>query len=111
LLFGVSFHADKASTIGRAALERVKANPRQRLVGITSPGPRVPRQGTQLFRGAQEVGYVCSGAPSPTLGTNVASAYVKLGSDAPGTALELDFRGKRQPCVTQELPFFSRTRK
>ena len=28
-----------------------------------------------------------------------------------GLELELDFRGKRQPCRVQELPFFSRTRK
>jgi aminomethyltransferase len=111
LAFGVSFHADKAATIGRAALEKIQANPRQRLVGITTPGPRVPRQGAQLFRGDEAVGYVCSGAPSPTLNTNIASAYVRLGADRPGTELELDFRGKRQPARTVALPFFSRTRK
>jgi glycine cleavage system T protein (aminomethyltransferase) len=110
LAFGVSFHADKAGTIGRAALEAVQRAPRRRLVGLTTPGPRVPRQGAPLFRGAEEVGTVCSGAPSPTLQTNIASAYVRQGLDVAGTELELDFRGKRQPCTLRELPFYSRTR-
>jgi aminomethyltransferase len=114
LEFGVSFHADKADTIGRAALERFRAEPRRRLVGLVTGGPRVPRQGTPVFHGEQQVGTVCSGAPSPTLDTNIATAYLELASGVatdPGTVLALDFRGKRQPCTLHALPFFSRTRK
>ena len=111
LSFGVSFREEKGEWIGRAALERVKAAPTRRLVGLTTPGPRVPRQGTPVFDGAEQVGSVCSGAPSPTLETNIASAYVALGHDDAGRTLELDFRGKRQACTVQELPFYSRTRK
>ena len=111
LNFGVSFAPEKKDTIGRAALERVLAAPRRKLVGLTTPGPRVPRQGTDVYRGAVAIGQVASGAPSPTLGTNIASAYVTLDAAGVGTELELDFRGKRQPCRVQELPFFSRTRK
>lgn len=109
--FGVSFKEEKGDWLGRDALAKVKAAPRKRLVGIASDGPRVPRQGQKLFAGDSEVGYVCSGAPSPTLNTNIASAYVALERGAPGTALEVDFKGKRQPCTVRELPFFSRTRK
>jgi aminomethyltransferase len=110
LKFGVSFHADKANTIGRAALEHFRDHPRRRLVGLTTTGPRVPRQGTPIFDGDEEVGSVCSGAPSPTLDTHIATGYVKLGHDQAGAQLELDFRGKRQPGELRELPFFSRTR-
>ncbi len=109
--FGVSFAPEKGDWIGRAALEKVKANKKHRLVGITSDGPRVPRQGAPLFKGAEQVGYVCSGAPSPTIHKNIASAYVDLGLDRAGVELEIDFKGKRQACTVQELPFFSRTRK
>jgi aminomethyltransferase len=111
LHFGVSMAPEKAGTLGRAALERVAAAPRRRLVGLTTPGPRVPRQGTEVYLGAEKVGAVCSGAPSPTLSTNIASAYVALPHAVAGLELELDFRGKRQACRVQELPFFSRTRK
>jgi aminomethyltransferase len=109
--FGISFKDEKGDWIGRSALAAVKAAPRQRLIGLVTDGPRVPRQGHKLFSGAQEVGYVCSGAPSPTLGVNIASAYVALSHAQPGAQLEIDFKGKRQPCQLRDLPFFSRTRK
>lgn len=109
--FGVSFRPEKGDWIGREALLAVQASPHKRLVGITSEGPRVPRQGQRLFAGESDIGYVCSGAPSPALGLNIASAYVALGYERPGTALDVDFKGKRQPCVVREMPFFSRTRK
>ncbi len=110
LEFGVSFDPLKGDWIGRAALLALQASPRRRLVGLQSPGPRVPRQGAALLRGGRVVGEVCSGALSPTLETNIASAYVELGSAEPGTQLELDFRGKPQPAVVRGLPFYSRTR-
>ncbi len=111
LSFGVSFREDKGDWIGRTALIAAREHPRRRLIGLTTSGPRVPRQGQALYSGAEQAGEVCSGAPSPTLGTNIATAYVRAGLDQPGRRLELDFRGKRQPCVLQELPFFSRTRR
>jgi aminomethyltransferase len=109
--FGVSFREEKGDWIGREALLAAKAAPTRRLVGLTTPGPRVPRQGHALYDGQEQVGEVCSGAPSPTLGTNIATAYVRTGLDQAGRTLELDFRGKRQACTLQELPFYSRTRK
>ncbi|MFN0008825.1 MAG: glycine cleavage system aminomethyltransferase GcvT [Planctomycetota bacterium] len=109
--FGVSFHPEKGDWIGRAALERVKAKPTRQLVGITSDGPRVPRQGYKLFQGGRELGAVCSGSPSPTLGTNIGTAYVPLDSGQPGDPVELDIKGKRQAARFRALPFFSRTRK
>jgi len=110
LAFGVSFRKSKGDWIGREALLRIKKNPTRRLVGLTTPGPRIPRQGASLLEGERTVGVVCSGAKSPTLDSNIATANVRLGLDEPGTALEIDFRGKRQACVLVELPFFSRTR-
>jgi aminomethyltransferase len=111
LAFGVSFAPEKADTIGRAALERISKAPRRRLVGLTTDGPRVPRQGHALLHGDEVVGEVCSGTVSPTVGKNIASAYLRLGLDVPGTEVELDLRGKRQTCRVQELPFYSRTRR
>ena len=111
LSFGVSFAEDKGDWIGRAALQAVKETPRRRLLGMTTPGPRVPRQGYALFSGDEQVGYVVSGSVSPTIDTNIASVYVNIGFDSDGRELEMDIRGKRQACRIQELPFYSRTRK
>jgi aminomethyltransferase len=109
--FGIVLDDAKGDFVGRAALERLRAHPTRRLVGLTTPGPRVPRQGHPVLKGGDEVGHVCSGSVSPTLGTNIATAYVRLGADAEGTELALDVRGKRQPCTVHALPFYSRTRK
>ncbi len=109
--FAVRFDEGKGDWIGRDALRALGERPTRRLVGITTEGPRVPRQGYELLAGDEVVGEVCSGAVSPTLGTNIGSAYVRLGHDAPDTELELSIRGKRQPCRVRELPFYSRTRK
>lgn len=111
LKFAVSFKEEKGDYIGRAALKAVHEAPKQRLVGIRTDGKRVPRQGHELYLGDEQVGYVCSGSVSPTIDSNIGSAYVRIGHDAAGTELEIDFRGKRQTCTVQDLPFYSRTRK
>ena len=111
LNFAVSFKEEKGDWIGRAALQAVKANPGRALVGLTTAGKRVPRQGYALFDGEREVGAICSGAVSPTLNTNIATAYLPLELAEPGQAIDMDLRGKRQACEVVKLPFFSRTRK
>jgi aminomethyltransferase len=109
--FALALTKEKGDFVGRAGLEALGRSRRARLVGITSAGPRVPRQGLQLFHGGELAGEVVSGGVSPTLGTNIGSAFVRLGLDREGTELELDVRGKRQPARVRELPFYSRTRK
>lgn len=109
--FAISFKEEKGDWIGRAALEAVAAAPTRKLVGIRTDGKRVPRQGYALLDGDSEVGVVCSGAVSPTLDTNIGTAYVPVGLAEPGQRLDMDIRGKRQPVEVQALPFYSRTRK
>jgi aminomethyltransferase len=109
--FALALTREKGDFVGRAGLEALGQERRARLVGITTAGPRVPRQGLELFWGGERVGQVASGGVSPTLGTNIGSAYVRLGLDKEGQELELDVRGKRQSAHVRELPFYSRTRK
>jgi aminomethyltransferase len=109
--FGVSFAPEKGDWIGRAALEKIQKNAKRHLVGIKSAGPRVPRQGYKIFQGANEIGSVCSGSPSPTLDTNIGTVYVPIGIGKPGEKCQIDIKGKRQDAEFCALPFFSRTRK
>lgn len=111
LNFGVSFKEEKGDWIGREALAKIKESPVRKLVGIKTDGKRVPRQGYPLFHGDEEVGAVCSGAVSPTLDTNIGSAYLPMALAEPGQTIDMDIRGKRQSCIVCELPFYSRTRK
>ena len=109
--FALALTREKGDFIGRTGLEALGTQRRARLVGITTDGPRVPRQGLELFHGGERAGHVASGGVSPTLGTNIGSAFVRLGLDREGVELDLDVRGKRQPARVRELPFYSRTRK
>ncbi len=97
---------------GRAAIEAVlRDGPRRRLAGFTTESARVPRQGYALcLPGGRQVGTVCSGSPSPTLNTNIGTAYVQTGHHEPGTVLEMDIRGQRHPVRLVPLPFYKRAR-
>jgi aminomethyltransferase len=98
--------------IGRQALERVQAHggTGRHLVGLTTTSRRVPRQGYPLFDGDSQVGAICSGGASPTLGTNIATAYVRDAYAAPGTQLEFAVRDAREPASVVALPFYKRPR-
>ena len=109
--FAISFAEEKGDWIGKQALLDVRARPQRALVALTTAGKRVPRQGYPLFQGERQVGEVVSGAVSPTLETNIGTAYVPIDLSVPGTELEMEIRGKRQEVTLRELPFYSRTRK
>ncbi|MBP8298799.1 MAG: glycine cleavage system aminomethyltransferase GcvT [Planctomycetes bacterium] len=97
---------------GKAALEQVlaKGGTGRKLVGLTSTSKRCPRQGYPLVHAGQQVGHVCSGNISPTLDTNIATAYVRTDLATPGTQLEFLVRDKAEPCVIAALPFYKRQR-
>ncbi len=98
---------------GRAALEAaIAAGPQRRLVGFTTAGKRVPRQGYTLHLpgddGGAAIGTVCSGSPSPTLDTIIGTGYVRSELAEAGRTLAMDIRGKRQDVTLVEMPFFKR---
>ena len=99
--------------VGRDALAaRAHATPSRVLVGLVGLGRRAARHGypvlTSTEAGAATVGHVTSGAPSPTLGTPIAMAYVTPEVSAPGTDLAVDVRGRAEPVRVVELPFYRR---
>jgi aminomethyltransferase len=98
---------DKPSDfVGRAALaERAAEGPRRTLIGLVARSRRVPRHGYAVLSGSAEAGVVTSGAPSPTLGTPIAMAYVATGATGP---FGIDVRGKTEPADLTELPFYDR---
>lgn len=106
--FAVKFAHDFT---GRAALEQiVERGVERKLVGLTTPSRRVPRQGYELFAGDRSLGTVCSGGASPTLDTNIATAYVAADAAEPGTSIEFAVRDKREPATLTALPFYKRPR-
>lgn len=94
--------------IGSDAVRQVKQEgPPRRLRGFTVEGRRVAREGMTVYAGDEAVGTTTSGAPSPTLGRNIAMAYVasNVADDVP---LEVDIRGTRVPLAPHSVPFYER---
>ncbi len=74
-------------------------------VGLSLAGRQAAREGAEVYAGAEKVGVLTSGGFSPTLGHPIAMAYVNRAQAAPGTALEIDVRGKRLPATVVPMPF------
>jgi glycine cleavage system T protein (aminomethyltransferase) len=103
--------------VGRAALAaRAQAGPQRVLVGLTSGSRRVPRHGYPVLWDGQPCGTVTSGAPSPTLGTPIAMAYLDpdtaqlAAEDTTAARLAVDIRGSAEPARITSLPFYRRPR-
>jgi aminomethyltransferase len=64
------------------------------------------REGAAIVDGGgAAIGRVTSGTIGPTVGRPIALAYVPASLAAPGTPLDVDLRGKRQPMQVAPLPF------
>ena len=86
-------------------LRELAAGPRRKWVGLTLDGRQAAREDAKVFAKNEQVGVVTSGAFSPTLERPIATAYVAAAHTAPGTALEIEVRGKRLSAVVTALPF------
>jgi aminomethyltransferase len=91
--------------IGSDALREVE--PEQTLVPFAFTGPGIPRQGNPVNAPHGE-GVVTSGSLSPCVGTGIGMAYVPLQDREPGTAIEVDVRGKLRPAEVRRRPLYER---
>jgi len=104
---------EKGDFVGRAALERAKAAGLTRtLVGIEMIDRGIARDEYYCCNEAGErIGVVTSGSPSPTLGKNIALAYVLPPYSAIGTTLFVDIRGQKCKAQVVPIPFYKRPKK
>ncbi|MBT2552237.1 glycine cleavage system aminomethyltransferase GcvT [Arthrobacter sp. ISL-5] len=101
--------------VGKAALAAKKeagagSTSGRKLVGLKGLGRRAGRGHYPVLKDGNVVGEVTSGQPSPTLGYPVAMAYVDVEYTEPGTALDIDLRGKTEPFEVVALPFYKRVK-
>ena len=94
---------------GKEALLRQRdGGLRRRLVGFTMQEKALPRHGYAILAGGRQIGTVTSGGYSPTLDRGIGMGYVPVEHEAPGTALEIDLRGRPSPAQVVPLPFYKR---
>ena len=104
---------EKGDFIGRGALERAKAAGVTRtLVGIEMIERGIARDEYCCCDEAGErIGVITSGSPSPTLGKNIALAYVPPPFSTIGTLLYVEIRGQKYKAQVVATPFYKRPKK
>ncbi len=104
---------EKGDFLGRAALEKARAAGLQRtLVGLEMVERGIARDGYRCFdEYGNAIGVVTSGSPSPTLGKNIALAYVPPPMSAVGTAVLVEIRTQKCKAQVVSTPFYKRIRK
>ena len=86
-------------------LAELAEGPIRKWVGLSLDGRQAAREGAEVFAGTEQVGVLTSGGFSPSLDRPIATAYVAAAHTAPGTALEIEVRGKRLSAAVTSLPF------
>ena len=100
---------NKGDFIGRDAVSQVKEQGiTRKLVGFEVEEKAIPRHGYECYQGGSKIGYVTSGAWSPSLDEGIGLAYLDKEFTQVGTKFELDVRGKRKPVRVVETPFYKR---
>jgi aminomethyltransferase len=96
----------KGDFVGRAAIERVRAEgPKRRLVGFEMVDRAVARHGYRLLHDGQPVGEVTSGSYGPSVDRYIGMGYVPAALAAVGTALAVDVRGQAPAARVVKTPF------
>ncbi|XP_065176201.1 aminomethyltransferase, mitochondrial-like [Sycon ciliatum] len=85
--------------------DQLKNKPSRQRVGFMSTGP-VARAGSDILDDSgSKIGHVTSGAPSPSLGKNIAMGYVASTHAAAGTAVKLQVRQRLVDSAVTKMPF------
>ncbi len=111
--FTVPLKSKADDFIGRAALERRKATPARKLVGLDVEGGIVPGPGDCVRVGKAQIGEITSAVKSPVLGKVIALARIDVTYSEPGTRIEvgqLDGQQKRLRAEVVRSPHFDPTK-
>ncbi len=107
--FTVPLKTQNDDFIGRTAIERRKAHPQRKLVGLEIAGGLVPSNGDCIRIGKAQVGEITSAVKSPVLGKVIALARMDVTHAEPGTEVEvgqLDGQQKRLAATVSAFPHF-----
>ncbi|MBI1841929.1 MAG: glycine cleavage system aminomethyltransferase GcvT [Verrucomicrobia bacterium] len=102
---------DKGEFIGRATLAEQKAHGTSRRcvafrMGEKTAPPRPQYPILDPSSGSARIGVVVSGTQSPSLNCGIGMGYAPPALSAPGTALEIEVRGRKWPATVVKKPIF-----
>lgn len=101
---------DKPEFVGRTQLAKQKAEGiPDKLVAFRMTGTAPPpRPHYPVVWNGEQVTEVASGTQSPSLGCGIGMAYLPIEAVKPGTAIEIEIRGKRFPAEVVKKPLYRR---
>ncbi|KAK7744877.1 Aminomethyltransferase, mitochondrial [Cytospora paraplurivora] len=96
-----------AEVISKQLVPRSKGGSgvQRRRIGLVVEGAPAREGAEVVSKEGESLGKVTSGCPSPTLGKNIAMAYVKDGFHKSGTELDVIIRGKSRKATVTKMPF------
>ncbi|KAB8031023.1 glycine cleavage system aminomethyltransferase GcvT [Fluviispira multicolorata] len=101
---------DKSNFIGKEALLKQKElGLSKKLIAFEMQDRAIGRHGYKIFAtndGEQEIGFVTSGCPAPTVGKNIGMAYVTQDYSKMGSQIWIEIRGEKKAAVVVKKPFF-----
>ncbi|WP_416963964.1 GcvT family protein [Streptomyces sp. Agncl-13] len=107
---GFAVKLDKGDFVGKAALERRKADVRRQLTCLTIDDPHSVVMGKEpVYDGERAVGYVTSAAYGYTIGKGIAYAWLPAELTTPGTQLHIGYFDERVEVVVAQEPLFDPT--
>lgn len=93
--------------IGRAALAELKEKGvTRKLAGFEMVDRGIPRQGYEIAKDGQVVGFVTTGSFSPTLEKNIGLGYVPVALTEVGSEFDVLIRGKAVKAKVVPTPFY-----
>lgn len=102
---------DKDDFVGKAALEKQKANGLNRkLIGFEMTGRGIGRDGYEVWLDGKPAGFVTSGGPSPTLSKNIGLCYLPVQAAEAGRTIQIMIRNQPVDAVTVPTPFYKRAK-
>ncbi len=97
----------KGDFIGRDVLLKVKEEGvKRKLIGFKMQKRAFPRHSYAIFKDGKKVGHVTSGTVSPMLQIGIGMGYVPVVFSEVGTPIDIEIRGKMEPAVVSETPFY-----
>ncbi len=93
---------EQTGFIGAEAVAAARAGTSEKLAPFTIDGQGIARQGNPVVGG----GGVTSGSFSPCLERGIGMAYLPTDRADPGTAIEIDVRGRVRPATVQRKPLY-----
>ena len=98
---------DKEDFIGKKAMEAA-GTPAQCRVGLKAVGRGIMREHQDVYADGRKIGLTTSGTHCPYIGYPAAMAIIDRDFRAPGTAVQVDVRGRLVEAEVVKLPFYKK---